>query len=315
MSKNHSLIKTIITGAAAIYAANEAIDYHARDKKQCSTARGHIYEWKHGKIYYTKRGTGSPLLLIHHLDPISSGYEWSKITRRLEKNHTVYTLDLLGCGQSDKPMMTYTNFLYVQLITGFIKDIIGTSTSVITSGDSSSIALMANQWKPEIIDRTILINPKDQKKSRMETDKLHLFLKNVLSLPLIGRAIYNYYVKETHIRHIFGKYYVTKPTTDYSKILDTYYQSAHMKKSSGRFLFASIRSSYTNVDVTSAIANASNVSIIASTERKDSLKIVESYTTKNVKIDVTYISGSKYLPMLEVPEQTIKIIEHQLTSK
>ena len=63
-----------------------------------------------------KKGTGSPILLIHDALPGASGYEWSKIEDELAVDHTVYTVDLLGCGRSDKPSITYTNFVYVQMI-------------------------------------------------------------------------------------------------------------------------------------------------------------------------------------------------------
>ena len=79
------------------------------------------FEWRFGNIYYTKKGTGSPILLIHDTLPGASGYEWSKIEDELAIDHTVYTVDLLGCGRSDKSSITYTNFVYVQMISDFIK--------------------------------------------------------------------------------------------------------------------------------------------------------------------------------------------------
>ena len=56
-----------------------------------------------GNIYYTKCGSGKPLLLIHDLHFASSGYEWESIREQLSRSYTVYTLDLLGCGRSEKP--------------------------------------------------------------------------------------------------------------------------------------------------------------------------------------------------------------------
>ena len=68
-------------------------------------------------------------------------------------------LDLLGYGLSDKPNMTYTNYLYVQLILDFIKNVIGEKTDIVASGDSSSIAIMACHNDPESIRNVILLNP------------------------------------------------------------------------------------------------------------------------------------------------------------
>lgn len=61
----------------------------------------------------------------------------------LAKHHTVYTMDLIGCGRSDKPKITYTSYLYVQLINDFIKDIIHEKTDIIAAGNSCSIVVQA----------------------------------------------------------------------------------------------------------------------------------------------------------------------------
>ena len=199
MGKKNSLLKTVLAATAALYATNTAIDYHAKEKNLCSTAKGDFYDFKYGRIYYTRQGQGAPLLLLHNLDTISSGYEWSKILKKLEKDHTVYTLDLLGCGRSDKPSLTYTNFLYVQLLTSFIQDVIGEKTNVITSADASSIAIMANQMNPDLFDQIILINPSDIHQMKMETNRLQMAIKNILFAPLVGTALYNFYVSEDSV--------------------------------------------------------------------------------------------------------------------
>ena len=53
-----------------------------------------------------------------------SNYEYHNLIDVLSKKYEVYSLDLLGYGLSDKPNMTYTNYLYVELLTDFIKNII-----------------------------------------------------------------------------------------------------------------------------------------------------------------------------------------------
>ena len=312
MGKKNSLLKTLLAATAALYATNTAIDYHAKEKNLCSTTKGDFYDFKYGRIYYTRQGQGAPLLLLHNLDTISSGYEWSKILKKIEKDHTVYTLDLLGCGRSDKPSLTYTNFLYVQLLTSFIQDVIGEKTNVITSADASSIAIMANQMNPYLFNQIILINPSDIHQMKMETNHLQMAIKKILFTPLVGTALYNFYVSEDHIRSIFDKKYLSRPLQDNKKFTDLYYQSAHIHKSNGRFLYASKKCSYTNVDVTRAITDKDNLHIIESTDRKKAISIAEEYVKKNHSIDVTYISNSKLLPMLEVPDQCLKIIQNYL---
>lgn len=103
-------VLTTMSGAA-IYFLNKTLDTAAVRKNLLASAEKEIFSWQFGDIFYTKKGTGTPMLLLHDLHCASSGREWQYIEDTLAKDHTVYTLDLLGCGRSDKPAITYTNFL------------------------------------------------------------------------------------------------------------------------------------------------------------------------------------------------------------
>ena len=81
------------------------------------------------------------------------------IREQLSHSYTVYTLDLLGCGRSEKPNLTYTNYLFVQLICDFIKSEIGHRTNILSTGDSAALSIMACSNSPELFDQIMLINP------------------------------------------------------------------------------------------------------------------------------------------------------------
>ena len=121
---------------AAMYAYNRFVANTSTKKNMLPTKNGSYYSWKQGNIFYTKLGSGSPVLLIHDTNSASSSVEWSKVTKRLQKNHCVYTVDLLGCGLSDKPGVSYTTYMYVQLISSFIHDVIGEKTDVVATNPS-----------------------------------------------------------------------------------------------------------------------------------------------------------------------------------
>ena len=145
MSKNKHKFLTfaaLMTGATvAVHFINHTIATAAQLKQMLHISNDNYFEWRFGNIYYTKKGTGSPILLIHDTLPGASGYEWSQIEDELAIDHTVYTVDLLGCGRSDKSSITYTNFVYVQMISDFIKKIIGQKTDVIASGFQALLLL------------------------------------------------------------------------------------------------------------------------------------------------------------------------------
>ena len=109
-------IKNILTFSAltigGLHVANLIIENHATRLNLLDTKIGHFYKYRYGKIYYEKHGSGAPIVLIHNLAPEGSGFEWSKIIHQLSKTSTVYVVDLPGCGRSDKPALTYTNYLY-----------------------------------------------------------------------------------------------------------------------------------------------------------------------------------------------------------
>ena len=109
---------------ASLHVINKVIHYTASSKNLTSSYSGNYYKWRYGNIFYTKQGHGEPILLIHDLNPSSSSYEWTRIIKKLEKNYTVYTIDLLGCGHSDKPEIIYSTYLFVRLLADFTKEII-----------------------------------------------------------------------------------------------------------------------------------------------------------------------------------------------
>ena len=117
--------------------------------------------------------------------------EWNKLVKSLKKRNTVYTIDLLGCGHSEKPNLTYTNFLYVQLLTDFIKTIIGEKTDVIATGTSSSFVLMACANDDSLFDRIMMINPTNLSTLATIPTKRTKLLRYLLLTPLIGTFLYN----------------------------------------------------------------------------------------------------------------------------
>ncbi len=305
MKKNvNHFIFLSATAIGGLHIINRMLNRTACMKSLLNYHIGEYYDWKHGKIYYTKSGSGSPLLLIHDLHPASSSYEWHKMMKKLEKRHTVYTIDLLGCGRSDKPAITYTNYLYVQLITNFIKDMIGEKTNLVATGDSSSFAIMAANMEPDLFEKVILLNPQKLEDSCKAPGKEKNIAKIILETPVIGTFIYNIQMHELNIHKLFSEKYFYKKQLISTKLEDTYFESAHIGEGNGKFLSASIYSNYTNIDITNALKNKNlSLCIIGSRERPDSVPIIDSYLDYNHDIETTYISNSKYLPQLETPDK------------
>lgn len=310
MKKNikHFLCLTALA-AGAIHIANRFIDMTADMKNILKSENGDFYDWKNGRIYYTKRGTGSPVLLIHDLDPISSSYEWCRLAKKLEKTHTVYTLDLLGCGRSEKPFLTYTNYLYVQLVTDFIKNIIKEKPDVITTNTSISFVVLAQNMNQNLMNKIVAINPPSVGSFNQAPDKYATIKKTLLETPIVGTFTYNVMTHEKSISNTLKNTYFCKPQLVSSKMLDAYYESAHMDKSHGKYLMASIQGHYTDNAISHAVKKISvPLFVIESRNIKDFMSVTDSYAKLNHNVEVSYISNTGLTPQLEAPEKLLHMI-------
>lgn len=306
--KHFILLSTVAVGA--LHAANRFINATAEMKNIITSGKGQFYNWKNGSIFYTKRGTGSPILLIHDLNPISSGYEWHNLAKKLEKDHTVYKLDLLGCGRSDKPYLTYTNYLFVQLITDFIQDVIGEKTDIVVSNRSLSFAVLAHNNNKNIINKIIGINPPELESFEIVNDKYATARKTLLELPIIGTFVYHILISNTTITKTFQQKYFAKPQHVSTKYIDAYYEAAHKKNSGGKYLMASIESHYTDNGITHALKKLDiPLYLIQSRYGTDFVKKIDAYCHLNDGIEAAYLSNAKLLPQLETPDKIYDIIK------
>jgi len=267
------------------------------------------YDWRFGKIHYTKKGNGSPILLIHDLSVGSSNYEFHKIADKLQKHYEVYTLDLLGYGLSDKPNMTYTNFLYVQLVTDFIKKIIGKKTNIVTSGDSSSIAVMTAHNDSAIINNLILINPQSLYQCNQIPSKQTKVLKILIETPIIGTFLFNILTTKRFFEFTFeNKYFGNSNNIEETDIL-TYSESAHKKGYCSKYSFSSHAARYMNTNIIHALKEINNSIFILAGANKDAIETtIENYIYYNSAIEAAYIKNTKQLPHLELPEEVMEQI-------
>ena len=294
---------------SAIHIFNRFI-YHISTIDNILSKNGeNYYDWTYGRIFYTKQGTGTPILLIHDLNVCSSSYEWSKIKNDLAKTNTVYTIDLLGCGLSEKPNLTYTNYLYVQLLTDFIKNVIGKKTDVIATGHSSSIALMTCANDDTVINRILLINPEsiiDSSRIPKHYDKL---LKYILCTPVIGTFIYNLMVSKDRIEETFMMDYFYDHCKFRKKDLAAYVEASQAEKSHGKYLYANIHSNYTNANVLNCLSKINNsIFIIIGNSNPEYSLAASQYQNQLPAIEITGIDDTKYLPQLEAPADVLENI-------
>jgi pimeloyl-ACP methyl ester carboxylesterase len=72
-------------------------------------------------LHFKQQGLGRPLILLH--GTLTNTYLWRNIVPGLTFGNTIYSLDLMGFGLSEKPQnLTYSIETYVTQLTKFIEN-------------------------------------------------------------------------------------------------------------------------------------------------------------------------------------------------
>ena len=247
--------------AGVIHLTNRVIVASSQLKEMLDFSNHNYYNWRFGKIYYTKKGKGSPLLLIHDTMPGASGYEWSRVEDQLAQEHTVYTLDLLGCGRSEKAGITYTNFLFVKIM---------------------------------------FINPVSMISLAQTTTKKDKLFKFFIELPIFGTFIYHIIVSRETINDFFLDKLYYNPFHVDKDVLDAYYEAAHKGGYYAKCLYSSQSAKYMNINIRHAVESIDNsIYIVEGEDESNGAAIVEAYQKVNPAIESATIPCSKHFPHIE----------------
>jgi len=151
--------KTAVFAAGAAAVANAWLEYNSMPLGPRFEATFERYPSRFGDVSYAVKGQGKPLLLLHAPRIGASMAEWRQVFDALAEHHTVYALDYLGWGNSDRTRALCSAAEMVEEIQFFVEDVIGEPCMVAASGQSTAIAVNAAAQTPELFERLILICP------------------------------------------------------------------------------------------------------------------------------------------------------------
>lgn len=314
--KKHTLLKLCCFTAAScacLQIINNYISQQAVKKTIFEKNSRKYFSWKLGKIHYTVTGTGSPLLLIHDIHPGSSLNEWKYVINDLSKNHTVYAMDLLGCGCSDRPPITYTNYLYVQLISSFISNVIQEKTDVITSGLSGSIAVMIAKNDNSLINKLFMVNPTDLSILNQTPNFKSQLIQKLFACPFIGTTIYHMLSSKNNIELKFTEQYIYDPFHLDQQLMDSFYESTHLQHSNGKYLLSSLMGNYINFNICHALKTLSNDTYLLFGEKESHAnENCSLYITLNSSINFVIFPRTRHFPHLESPRHFLDYVNSVL---
>ena len=303
-----TFVKLNALALGAIHLANRFIFSVSGGKNMLKPGGGKYYRWKYGEVFYHKYGEGSPLVLLHDTRPSFSSYEWNEVVDELSRTHTVYAVDLPGCGRSSKPHVSYTNYFYVLFLSSFIKDVVHKKCEVLASGYSSSFAIMTALTNDSLIGKITAVNPRNLHDLSADTDAKCRAASRLLRLPVIGTNVFNIAYSRENIDYSFTEKFMFNPFHSKKRFVDAFYEGAHYNEGSGKYLLASIVGKYTSVDISDALKKISaRITILYGDRLARGQAVAEQYQKLNPSIKALEISGTKVLPHMERPQEFISV--------
>lgn len=311
MNKKIVTISALSSSAfTAIHIINRTQHFLYTSGKLLSCSENYFYKWRFGQIKYNKKGKGSPILFVHDLTVGSSSYEFHRLVNNLTDQHEIYTLDLLGYGLSDKPSLTYTYNLYEQLITDFIKNIIGRKTSIVATGNSVPFMITACHHNPELFDKMIFINPQSLYSQNQIPSKQTKLLKFIFETPVIGTFIYNILNTKHSFEKTFRDEYFYDKSNIKEKYILNYMEASQLSGCHAKYSFACFTGKFMNTNIIHSLKEVDHsILMLGGEEKTDIETTLENYAYYNSSIEIEYLSETKHLPQLEAPDKILEQIQ------
>lgn len=314
--KKGNFIKFSLTAAGLFHVINKWID-SSSIAKQSSSVNGKYYHWKQGDVFYKKIGeTGTPLLLIHDLSPFNASFEWNELINILKEDYVLYVVDLPGCGKSDKPAVTFTNYYFVQMISDFIDEVIGEPVYAAATGLSGSFILMANQLQPDLFKHLILINPQSLEQLKSQPDSRSKIIQKLLDFPLLGTTAYYIITNHLNTEHHWTDKETFNPFCVDQRLLKASYDASHAGGGAGKYLLSSVDGKFLNVNISKAVSDANvPIHLILGEHISGYHEIINEYRKLNSNITAEIIGDCKMYPQIETPEDLVESFYTYLDSE
>jgi pimeloyl-ACP methyl ester carboxylesterase len=113
-----------------------------------------------GEVVYRETGAGPLLIFIHDFFPGASSYEWSKVYPEFASSHRVLAPDLIGCGESSRPLRYFSSQDYVRMLAELIRSLEWQRPpTIVASGLSGGLCVYLASEHPALVERLVLFRP------------------------------------------------------------------------------------------------------------------------------------------------------------
>lgn len=311
MSKLGNIWKAMLAGGAgvaALAAVNASIRRNAIEPDNSALGgEAHFFEWKQGKVFFKSSGTenrGRPLIFIHGVGAGASSFMWRKNFDALAGEFSVYALDLLGFGLSDKPATAhYSAELYVELIADFIREVTGGPANVIASSVGAAYAIRVADEQPDLVSSLVLNAPTGANKLSSRPGMAGAAFYGLLQSPVLGTSFYNVMASERSIRDYAREHLFFDQNRVSDRLVSNLYATSH--QAGAQYAIAAFLSGYLNTDTRAAFARLQQPVILV-WGKQDTTSPVEqglALLNLNPKARLEVFDRCRMMPEQEYPER------------
>ena len=253
------------------------------------------FEWRERRVAFTKRGSGPPILLIHGIHAAAWSYEWRNNVDALARTNTVYTIDLLGFGLSERPAIRYSARLYISLISDFVSRVIDEPTVLVASSLSAAYAIVLAARDPHRFPAVCLIAPSGLVRLNEPVGIGGEAGRLAVDTPIAGTAMFNALVSRPQLRRYLKNVYSNDATVT-KELVDIYYATSH--QSGARHAPAAFLSGHLNIDVRHALRRLSQPALLVWGEQGSMAPVEEFRGFREIKRDfeISVLSPAGDLP-------------------
>jgi pimeloyl-ACP methyl ester carboxylesterase len=174
------LITPFLRGRSIPLVRPTRIDWNPTLLPQTIQINGHT-------IFYTVKGVGEPLLLIHGYG--AGMWAWEKQIDVLSRSHRVYALDLIGHSFSDRPKIPYTPETYIHFLKDFMDGVGIEKATLIGNSMGGGIAWGMAILHPERVDRLVLIDCVPPDVLQQVKNESFRALAAIKDIPILGYLV------------------------------------------------------------------------------------------------------------------------------
>jgi pimeloyl-ACP methyl ester carboxylesterase len=297
--------KALLSGTAALGAAatfNALVGRSTASLDNLLEGDERWFHWRGHRIAYTRRGSGPPLLLIHSIHAAAWSYEWRFNIDALAREHTVYTVDLLGFGCSARPAIRYSARLYLGLLDEFASHVIGGPVVLIAAHLSAAYAIVLGARDPTRFPALVLVGPTGLVRLHKRPSAGGDFARYAVDSPILGSAVFNALVSRRSLRAHLERLYVDgELVTD--EMVDVYHIAAHQP--GARFAPSAYLSGHLNIDVRRALRRLNQPALLVWGEQsvEPPVEDVRGFRSLRPDIEVAILDPAGALPHDERPDE------------